>query len=66
LTNEPGYNKYLVASAPKMLEALEYCQKLIEVARPYFPKSIKNSNTFMLENANATIGKAIYQATGGQ
>jgi hypothetical protein len=37
-----------------------------EEAFQNFPKSIKNSNTFMLENANATIGKAIYQATGGQ
>jgi hypothetical protein len=66
LTNEPEYNKYLIASAPKMFKALEECQKLIRIARQYFPKSVKNSNTFTLLNCDATIGKAIHEATGGQ
>ncbi len=66
LTNEPSHNVQLMVTAPKMLEALEYCQKVIEIARKYFPKSIKNSDRFMLENCCATVGKAIHEATGGK
>jgi len=59
-------NAQLMVTSPKMLEALEYCQKVIEIARHYFPKSIKNSDSFMLENCCATVGKAIHEATGEQ
>ncbi|HEX5426550.1 MAG TPA: hypothetical protein VFW94_23585 [Candidatus Acidoferrales bacterium] len=43
----------------KVREALDYAQKLIPTARRYFPKSIRNSDTFQLENACATLGSAI-------
>lgn len=65
-TNEPDYNAILISNAPKMLQALEDCQRLIQIARQYFPKSVKNANKFTLENTCATVGKAIYQATGGK
>lgn len=54
------------AAAPALLEALEYVEKLIPVARKYFPKSIRNSDSFQLENACATIGKAIHKAGGAK
>lgn len=60
---EAAANARLMASAPAMLEALEYAAKAMETARRRFPKSIKNPDTFQLENALATIGKAIHQAT---
>jgi len=56
----------LIAAAPEMLEALKYADKLIKTARQYFPKSIKNSDRFQLENTCATIGKAINKAEGNQ
>jgi hypothetical protein len=54
---------HLLKAAPEMLKALEYAAKLIETARRYFPKSIKNSDRFQLENTCATIGKAIHNAS---
>ena len=58
-------NARLIAAAPAMLEALRYAAKLIPTARRYFPKSVKFSDRFQLENVCATIGKAISQAEGG-
>ncbi len=64
----PGFqrqgNAHLIAAAPELLEACKYAERIIEVARKYFPKSIHNSDTFSLENACATIGKAIRKAEG--
>jgi hypothetical protein len=57
-------NARLIAAAPKMLAALEYAAELVKTARAYFPKSVKNRDRFQLENACATIGKAIGQAKG--
>ena len=58
-------NARLIAAAPAMLEALRYAAELIPTARRYFPKSVKFSDRFQLENVCATIGKAIAQAEGG-
>lgn len=44
-----------------LVETLEYAAKLITTARQYFPKSIKNSDTFQLENTCAAIGKALFK-----
>ena len=57
-------NARLIASAPEMLEALKYAAEIIKTARQYFPKSIKNSDCFQLNNACATINKAIEKAEG--
>ncbi len=59
-------NARLIAAAPAMLEALRYAAELIPTARRYFPKSVKFSDRFQLENVCATIGKAIHQAEGGE
>lgn len=59
-------NFKLMAQAPNMLEALKLAAELIDVARKYFPKSMHNSDKFQLENACATIGKAIRKAERGQ
>ncbi len=42
--------------------ALKAAAKIIKTARQYFPKSIKNSDTFALELTNAEIGKALRAA----
>jgi len=39
--------------------ALRDAEKLIRIARNYFPKSIKQADKFQLENTCATIGKAL-------
>lgn len=54
----------IIAAAPEMLKALEYAASLIKVARQYFPKSVKNSDKFQLENTCAAINKAIAKAEG--
>ena len=41
------------------LNALEMAVDLIKIARGYFPKSIRNSDKFALENTNAALIAAI-------
>lgn len=55
----------LFGASGEMLEALEKAKALLEMARQYLPKSIKNSDRFDLENglANAII-PAIKKAKG--
>lgn len=55
----------LLAAAPDLLDALELAARLIKTARQYFPKSIQNGDRFDLENAAATVGKALDKAKGG-
>ena len=43
------------------IEALKLAAKLIITARKYFPKSIRNSDTFQMEYTCAAINKAIAQ-----
>lgn len=57
-------NARLISACPDMYEALKYSAELIEVARQYFPKSIKTSDKFTLENTCATISKALAKAEG--
>ena len=57
-------NAHLIASAPLMYEALKEADNLIKLARQYFPKSIRNSDTFQLETTCAAIGKAIAKVEG--
>jgi hypothetical protein len=45
-----------------LIGAAEYAKEQLENARQYYPKSIKNSNKFNLENAIASLGKALYNA----
>jgi hypothetical protein len=54
----------LVAAAPELLQAAKESLKLIDVARRYFPKSIKNPDKFSLESTCATIGAAIAKVEG--
>lgn len=53
-----------VNNVDALLKACEAALDLIETARQYFPKSIKNSDKFKLENTCAAIGTAIAQAKG--
>ena len=62
--SEMEANARLIAAAPELLDALNHARELIKAARGYFPKSIKNPDTFRLENTNATIEAAIAKATG--
>jgi hypothetical protein len=48
-----------------LLAALKSAAELVNTARQYFPKSIKNSDRFQLENTCASINKAIAKAEGG-
>lgn len=56
-------NARLIAVAPEMLEALQQAAKLIETARPRFPKSVKHPDRFQLESACAAINNALHKAT---
>lgn len=59
---EAEANAQLIAAAPDLLAACKEAMKFIEVARQFFPKSIKNNHKFMLENICATLGTAIHKA----
>ena len=50
---------YCVNSHDALLEACKEANNLIEIARQYFPISIKNSDKFKLENVCATLSTAI-------
>jgi hypothetical protein len=62
--SEDKANARLMAASKEMFEALQVAAKLIPLARGHFPKSIHNGDKFALENACATIGKAIAKAEG--
>ncbi len=53
-------------AAPDLLEACRRALITIGVARKYFPKSIRNSDTFQLLNAGVTLNKAIRKAEGAE
>ena len=59
-------NATLCAAAPDLLYALKEAKAILETAKAYFPKSIKNRHTFSLLNvlANA-VDPAIAKAEGG-
>lgn len=42
-----------------MHAALQFCDEVFRAARKYFPTSIRSPDRFMLENACATVGKAL-------
>ncbi len=53
------------AAAPDLLAACRDAAEMLRIARRYFPKSIKNSDTFRLLNVEAnSIQKAIALAEG--
>ena len=55
----------LIAAAPDLLEALKQVSNLVRTARKYFPKSVKHSDRFQLEQTCATITSAIAKAEKG-
>jgi len=57
-------NAQLISAAPDLLEAARQAVELVRTARRYFPKSIRDSDAFTLENTNAAISKAIAKAEG--
>ena len=61
--DEAKANAKLIAAAPEMLKAIIKAKEIMETVRKYMPKSIKNSDRYEFENANAAIGNAIYKAT---
>lgn len=70
LSERIGYNypyitdkeERVQCAAKDMLEALKLAEKIVQTARQYFPKSIRNSDTFMLNNYGVAINKAIRKA----
>lgn len=68
MTKEEKENyERLILAAPDMLEALHEALKVMQLAKRYFPKSIQNSDTFTLLNAERnSILKAIRKAEGGK
>jgi hypothetical protein len=54
----------MVLASNDMYEALKEADKLIKLARQYFPKSMHNPDKFQLENTCAAIGKALSKAEG--
>jgi hypothetical protein len=60
---EQEANALLISAAPELLEACKEAEKLIVVARQYFPHSIGDYYAkFQLEKTCATINKAIAAA----
>jgi len=65
-TNDEAGKAYgkLFESAPEMLQALRDALEVLETAHRYFPKSIKNRDTFQLLNVEAnSVRAAIAKAT---
>ena len=63
--DEDHANAALIAAAPEMLTALHDALDIIQTAKQYFPKSIKDRDTFHLLNIEAnSIRAAIAKATG--
>ena len=62
--DEAMANAHLISASPDMYEALKAANRLIEVARGYFPKSIKNNDKFYLENTCSVVGNALIKAEG--
>jgi len=60
--DEHKANTRCIAAAPDMAAALEQAYQLLKTARQYFPKRIRNSDTFQLELACAAIGSALTKA----
>lgn len=48
----------------ELVQALQYAEELIRVARNHFPKSMRDSDKFQLENTCAAIGSALHKAKG--
>ena len=62
---ETKANALLLHAAPDMLRALREAADVLETASRYFPKSIRNSDTFRLHNVLAnSVNPAIAKATG--
>ena len=58
-------NARLIAAAPEMLAALRKANEVMDLAKQYFPKSIRNADRFTLLNVQAnSVQKAIDKATG--
>jgi len=55
----------IFAAAPALLAACEEAAQIIKTARQYYPTSIRNADTFALENTCATVGAAIAKAKTG-
>lgn len=53
----------LIAADRNMLRALQAVAEIINTARGYFPKSIRNSDTFHLNVVAAEVNSAIHKAT---
>ena len=49
----------LISERQEMLAALQEAAKVIQLARRYFPKTVKHADRFTLENTCATVGAAI-------
>lgn len=65
-SDEDIANAQLIAAAPELLRACRYALEIIQTAKRYFPKSIKNRDTFHLCNIEEnSIRSAIRKATGG-
>ena len=54
----------VLEAAPDLLAACKLAVELVKTARRYFPKSMKDTDTFSLENTNATLCTAIRAAEG--
>ena len=58
-------NARLIAAAPDMLAALKDANRMLDIAKRYFPKSIRDNNRFALLNVQAnSVMKAIVKAEG--
>jgi len=62
---EDSANARLIASAPDLLHGLKAAKEVLETAKRYFPKSIKNADKFHLLNVlENVIRPAIEKAEG--